>query len=405
MTTRSRFLMFMTALICTQVFFMRGAQAWTNHYLITKAALSQILELQDEKVLPTPFTELLSTLGYKDRLEFNKTLIIKKDYEFAPKLNETPGVSVRASEILAKYSDEPDWGMDLALFDVDQYPQLWKNEYSMMGGKTGGSSQGFRHMYWRGMTLRNPITTFKLPLQMEFSAMGQAPNRALDFIRLSRLAAQKGQRYWSLRFLACALHYIEDVSQPYHAVQTPTKEFIAMPFKKPYGSGKDQFVLQMQHIIEYYHHAFEEYIGAIMKKNDEGEAQADAKELVTVLAGLSQDIHSELPAEMLDGKQMAEKLATLATRRGARAGEISLKFFPQIAVPYATLETSTYMNFQWWEGVLAQGQQESENKTAYLLVVKEMFASVGDGVRRIVMAETRKKTTMVAHAGTIAASW
>ncbi|MDZ4678429.1 MAG: hypothetical protein SGI74_13085 [Oligoflexia bacterium] len=393
-----RSLLFASVILSTQIFLAQNALAWSYHHLVTKAALSHILELRDEKVVPTPFSELVRALGYANADEFNQSILINKKYIFSPKLNEKPGVPIKAIEILTTYSDEPDWGMDIALFEPDQYPQLWKDEYAMMGGKKGTSSQGFRHMYWQSLTLRDPIITFKLPITKTFSSMGQSPQRALDFVRLARRAAAKNQRYWSLRFLANALHYLEDVSQPFHAAQTPTKKFIAMPFKDEMGSGKKDFVLQMQHIIEYYHHAFEEYVGRLMKMNAEGAAHPDAAAFVNYLSGMSTET-SELPNSILDIKLLTEKMAALAAHRGARTGQVSLDFFPRIKVSYVELDIDVYMDQPWWNFVMAQGQLPSEARTQYMAIVREMFVTLGDAIRRVVMAEAKVKNTMFALDG------
>jgi len=42
-----------------------------------------------------------------------------------------------------------------------------------MGGETGPTSQGFRHMFFGGVDWQHPIQTFQIP----FHSIGQAPER------------------------------------------------------------------------------------------------------------------------------------------------------------------------------------------------------------------------------------
>src|SRR5690606_33329951 len=139
--------------------------AWVQHTLITEAVLVSQPELENEKVLVTSFVQLLKDLSYPSALKFNTSIQIHKGYQFEMELNEVPGTEVSLTETLAHYSDEPDWGMDIELFAEDQYPELWRDEYTMMGGRNKGTpSQAFRHMYWPEYNFKHPMQSFKLPL-------------------------------------------------------------------------------------------------------------------------------------------------------------------------------------------------------------------------------------------------
>jgi hypothetical protein len=125
---------------------------------------------------------------------------------------------------LSHYTDEPDgWSEhhhgdepDTYLFEEGQYPDLWKDEYAMMGEREGTASQAFRHMRWGPWSLLNPIATFKLPGDMIRKPMGVAGERLLIYVELSRAAKKAGSTYWQLRFLANGLHFIQDCTQPFH---------------------------------------------------------------------------------------------------------------------------------------------------------------------------------------------
>lgn len=158
------------------------AWAWADHHLVTEAAIAPLTALQQKTVHYTEFQALLKDLGYASAADFTTQLGLHKEYLFTPQLGEVAGKELSVADVLEKYSDEPDWGMDKDLFGDDQYPSTWQSAYSMMGGKVGTPSQAPRHMYWQELNLGHFLKTFKLPLGKTFSAMGVAPERAAIFV-------------------------------------------------------------------------------------------------------------------------------------------------------------------------------------------------------------------------------
>jgi len=117
---------------------------------------------------------------------------------------------MKISEVFATFSDEPDWGMDQELFTVEDYPY----GHAPFGIETGLSSQAAFHM---AFLHENPLLTRLLPdLRISFSEQ-----RARLFLELARFAMKKGASYWGWRFAAWAAHYLQDLTQPYHARALP----------------------------------------------------------------------------------------------------------------------------------------------------------------------------------------
>jgi len=102
------------------------------------------------------------------------------------------GDKTTAYKILTTYADEPDWDLDTGL------------TLSKLQVLTGGS-QGFRHQYYG----------------LGFIRIGTGPERAQYWFNLAEIAHNRGDDYWTFRFLARALHHIEDLTQPYHGVPAP----------------------------------------------------------------------------------------------------------------------------------------------------------------------------------------
>ena len=116
------------------------------------------------------------------------------------------GERISAIDILATYSDEPDWLMDQDLFLIDEYG------YGPIpyGPPTGLSSQAPFHL---AFLHENQLLKAVLPrLRTNF-----VEERVQLFFALARLAFAAGIDYWGWRFTAWGMHYLQDMTQPYHA--------------------------------------------------------------------------------------------------------------------------------------------------------------------------------------------
>jgi hypothetical protein len=109
-------------------------------------------------------------------------------------------------DVLCVYADEPDWGMDQGVFAVERYG-LGEPPF---GGKTGKSSQASFHM---AFFHEIPLLNLLFPrVRKTFLDM-----RSGTFLALARLALDRHMDYWGWRFAAWAVHYLQDLTQPYHA--------------------------------------------------------------------------------------------------------------------------------------------------------------------------------------------
>ena len=360
--------------------------AWDQHHLVTRASVLDLPDIRSYAVRYTSLDSLLKDIGFQSIREFNESIQTRKEYSFPAKLGETEGAAVPVLEVLAGYSDEPDWGMDKEIFG--QYPEIWKEEYSRMGGKEGTPSQAFRHMYWPEFAWRMPVRTFKVPLGRLFSPMGLAPARAAIFMDLSRKVRRAGHPYWSVRFVANALHYLEDAANPFHASQTPTKRFAFMPiFDRDKGQGVKNYLLQVQNIIAYYHYAFEKYISHHMQAYSATQNSPEGEEFVRALAGKASVRDApENPRTTL--AELVVEMAQLSVRQSARAGRVSIDFFPPIQARFDAFDPEKYVDRDpWWKQPLRSGRGDSVAKQEYFRIVEEMFSRLGIAVRTVVEAE------------------
>lgn len=127
------------------------------------------------------------------------------------------GEAVTIMDVLATGSDEPDYGMDLG---------LWENNDTAYGKTYGFGKQPFG----------NPAHEFatQAPFHMGFYHEAGIVYRAAGFLKrtypeyrihlwqsLAAHALRSGHPYWGWRFAGWALHYVQDLSQPYHARVLP----------------------------------------------------------------------------------------------------------------------------------------------------------------------------------------
>ena len=128
-----------------------------------------------------------------------------------------PGELVPALAVVASASDEPDYGMDL---------NLWSDSHSEAGRTYGFGTLPFG----------NPTLSFstQAPFHMGFFHEDALIYLAAPFLKrtypllrihqytsLARLAFDTGHPYWGWRFTGLAMHYVQDLTQPYHASVSP----------------------------------------------------------------------------------------------------------------------------------------------------------------------------------------
>lgn len=196
--------------------------SWNSHFFYTELAVKNndwINNFPEIEVTPYTYEDI-------DQDEYNPEFVMKY-------IEGEIGGKTKASDILINYSDEPDWDLDTNL-NLDKMQAL-----------TGGS-QGYRHMYF---------SVFAGLLKA-----GEAPKRTNHFFEMSKIAFGKGDNYWGFRFAARAIHYLEDISQPYHTYPAP----LDVLFKKFFN------VKKLTVLVTNAHYGYEDFNGYLFKhKKDE----------------------------------------------------------------------------------------------------------------------------------------
>jgi hypothetical protein len=127
------------------------------------------------------------------------------------------GEMVTPLQVLASASDEPDYGLDINLWEDS--PSEWGKVYGFGVQPFGNpalsySTQAPFHM---GFMHESKVLYLAAPfIKRTFPLL-----RSYQFSSLAALAFRSGHPYWGWRFAGLSLHYLQDLSQPYHASLAP----------------------------------------------------------------------------------------------------------------------------------------------------------------------------------------
>ena len=152
-------------------------------------------------------------------LNWSKVTTLKGDgTQFATRfVSLTEGERISPLEVLIAAVDEPDYGLDLG---------LWQDSGSTVSASYGMGKQPFG----------NPALEYsgQAPLHMGYYHESAIIYAAAGFLKrtfpeyrlhlyqtLAKHALKSGHPYWGFRFAGWAMHYLQDETQPYHAKVLP----------------------------------------------------------------------------------------------------------------------------------------------------------------------------------------
>lgn len=199
-------------------------------------------------------------------------------------------------DVLSTYSDEPDWGFDHELWDIEVYGYGAQN----FGKPSGESSKAPIHMWFaheNGLvrTFAGEITESVVLDRVEL------------FTRLAKRAFDSGHPYWGWRFASWAAHYTEDLSQPYHSRALPGKRlgyylsYVVSPAKERMKTKATQEAANR-------HFLYEDYVSLSLERGYRQEAGAPP--LAAALA------EGDEAFEVADAAALIEQIGATASAHG-----------------------------------------------------------------------------------------
>lgn len=265
----------------------RSLMPWAMESFPPESALGKLLDRPISPFCPDSEKEFYATLSRK--LGLNPA---------TPPAAMSPGAcklkaSISGREILlAETTNEPDQGMDQNL-DDSQDPRGFRK---WMGGKTGPTSQGFRHMYFGGWKILHPLTTFQVPP----GPLGYAPERAEAFAREAREQFRAGNPGWGFRLLGWAMHYLQDLAQPFHSVQLPSLRMAPWHalLNWPPQEAFHELVRETTRTIGNYHFAYEEYVETRLAEDEKTSPFSDCLVRAESLSTLAFDPKRQGPLDL-----------------------------------------------------------------------------------------------------------
>jgi len=174
--------------------------------------------------------------------------------DWVQRFDRVEGREVIARDVLIIASDEPDWGFDQALWGEKHYG------YGDLpyGKPVGVASQAPFHMLFRH---ENPIINAVAPELRD----GMAIERFELFRRLAAQAFSSGHPYWGLRFTGWALHYVQDLTQPYHSKAVPHGNWFWL-VKFMISGDKEKYRSETQSLAKNRHFVFEDAMGFALQQ-------------------------------------------------------------------------------------------------------------------------------------------
>ncbi len=160
------------------------------------------------------------------------------------------GETISALDALATAVDEPDYG-----FDVD----LWENNDTQFAKKYHWGKQPFGSSASFGTQAPFHMAFYHEPSLIytlaPFLQRTYPDYRTHVYLSLARFAFKTGHPYWGWRFLGYGLHYLQDMTQPYHVSVIPgrsTSQMLWTYFLKTTHLGSDQFITNEHFALENY---------------------------------------------------------------------------------------------------------------------------------------------------------
>ncbi|MDD2716364.1 MAG: hypothetical protein PHW04_10795 [Candidatus Wallbacteria bacterium] len=147
-----------------------------------------------------------------------------------------PATELPFSTWLCCFSDEPDWGMDLYLFNGD--PRYGTIPF---GDPQKYSSQSAFHQDYNNES----FVMYKLMPSLKQS---MAFLRFTIFTEMAGIALKSGDLFWAARFLGNSLHYQQDVIVPYHSRVFPNFSF-GTAWAYLTASDKEKFIREKTQLL------------------------------------------------------------------------------------------------------------------------------------------------------------
>lgn len=169
-------------------------------------------------------------------LPWQKALLSERVLPNAPFAALAPGKAATALEVVQTACDEPDYGMDYYLYEDNG--SAWGAVYGFGTQPFGNPKLSYGTQSPFHLSFDNePALIHALA---KFTTRSNLGYRIDLFTALARFAFANGHEYWGWRFAGWALHYVQDLTMPYHASLMPSKTTFQLLLLNTFGSKADR---------------------------------------------------------------------------------------------------------------------------------------------------------------------
>jgi hypothetical protein len=175
-----------------------------------------------------------------------------------------PGEELAPLDILTTASDEPDYGMDIHLWqdNPSAFGKIYGFGMQPFGSKVFpiGSQAPFHMGFYYESAILFHFASFLQHSYPEY--------RIHLYLTLSRYAFKTGHPYWGYRFLGWAIHYAQDLTQPYHSTVAPNTSTLRLLYVNVLDMmGSHTAELNILQLISNRHFSLENYVYYLLENN------------------------------------------------------------------------------------------------------------------------------------------
>lgn len=168
-----------------------------------------------------------------------------------------PGEKLPPLIVVSSAADEPDYGLDTVLWDDNKSAVSaiyhWGNQPFGDINVSYSSQAPFHMAFWHETSMLYKIAPSFHKSFLEY--------RVHTYLTLSRYAFMTHHPYWGWRFLGWALHYVQDLSQPYHSTLIPGVSTFKLLLAEGINLiGFNSMSDNLKHLLVNRHLAFENYV-------------------------------------------------------------------------------------------------------------------------------------------------
>jgi len=294
---------------------------------------------------------------------------------------------VRVADVIATGSIQPDFGFDTFLYEDSQ--------------------TAFGKIYGFGtQPLGNPALAFNSQMLFHMSAYHEDPKilaliprlnenypeyRAFLYLNLSQFAAENNHPYWAALFLGWGLHYVQDLTQPYHskiAYGLDTNVVLSAIME----TGKKNFAPFSQlETLQINRHVILENLTNTMLTSADG----DLYKKIFENSLKNKNINAKLPVCAINNFYLRKEVSAKAANIIPNFEKLLMSAVPSHYVNDSTFHVKTTMDLN----KLFSQEMSKEQKTRFVAGVAQSLGLYGAYTRKCVAAYAKSNFTNLPEPG------